>query len=767
MIKDAFWTHDYSSGVTALIGCLAHSQLENNHFLAVVNSHVDTQQKFAETIAHATHRDHLKSVTSPSETISSQSTLQFGLSVFAADFARQAAAHARLSARLREEIRDPIANWFAEYRTSVEDRKVALRQLVSKYQKLVRTATKCKAAYYESSRKSEDARVGGSPRDSIIKTFRDLREKFNANDDAEALAGHERQHSVGSTTSSQTGKSFGSSNARRGAKVVEVAGLEYTRRELSELLANILSELNLVEYKVPFLHSYHNVATGSMIATSARKHLKNDSYAYAEKFGQSLVNLEYLKPVGQLSNRYQSSHDSNYQITQKYFELTEYTSSASSSSSDEPVEQSSTPRTPPMLSGGDTSALSTSSVASKPAPDNTEGSYIQAVVELDVYRCSMEVEITEIYESLEQLERDRYLVIKKGLLNMLFMIDGTSKMKSAHAGIDADRDLQVMVSRYETGPFVPNVMIFQSYYGHELVQTFGVDLQYSKFFPEIVLNWLEKRRDAHSDIRAWCKRAPLNEIYVLRTQVNTGKTFNADTVFRFFSTEIVISTFLQYFLELPESLIPFTVYETFSKLFNSETEPDVQRIAKIIAQIPHENQEVLFRLLVFVRTLFHEEEYAELGSSLALFLMRPRAPSALSMHDKHPPRLIEILLCRGTEIFASVADSNQARDDSKRRLLTPATSKRSERPLHSPSSFPSLSPTSNTKLRPLSLTMTPASESEQSPKNVTGLGLNSILPLSMHSTPKTRENSMTSAGSPVRKRFSHLPTLDLTLEKQV
>ena len=818
MIKNAFWTHDYISGVQAIIECLRYGYMENKQFMSIEDAHIESQHAISETFANTSNSQFAINLKNNNETISSESSLQFGLNVFTSDFDRQAHQHARKASRVKREIKEPIQQWFSEYKESIEQRSSKLFKLLEEYQRLVQQALKKKNIYYQSCRRSEDAKVGGSPKDSIIKTIRDLRDKLNASEENISSSANSIDTCTSNTptlSNDPQAKRPESSRAKSSLSntsekiKINIAGLFYTESELGVLLGKILGDLSLYEYKVPFLKSYENVASGSMIATSARKHLQNDSFAYAEKFGQSLVNLDYLKPVGQMSNKYEHSHNAHYQIQEKYFDISkayyngtgEFSFYSSSSSAEDdsdvsnnleaPHDSIEPPRTPIQFQSAPNSpSLSMNSIASSViATDATEEHYIQAIVELDVFRCAMEVEIAKAYAFFDQILIDKYMVIKKGMQNLLFIVHPQDRrLIDAQKNLNAEKDLGIFVKQYETGPFVPNVLTFQSYYGQDVVQTFGVDLSLSNFFVSLVLDWLEKRPIEASNFDAWVDRSPIEEVYQLRGQINTGRPFNPDSVFRFFSVPVTISTFLQYLLELPESLIPFTVYETFKKLFDNSEHPEPSQIASILIQIPLINQEVLFRVLAFVKTLFDDKLYQQLSESLSIFIIRPRAPSALTMHDEHPQRLMSVLLENCHNIFACVADLNQNRESKMRSkpAVHAPTLYRPEGMLQSSISFNTstdssssassfstntvpnnnsnistknsislglMSPTMNNALRPLSLTMSPISESGDS-NSISGLGLSSILPINKQSTPKANKRTVSSHDSPVRRRIS-------------
>lgn len=644
MIQESFWSHDYITGIEALSKSLEISVAENKQFLFMVRERARIEGQISASLAQLSQEPSMHAVPVRSGTlVSRSSSLQSALSVCTAETVNKAVCHTKIASDLDRQVRAPLQKWCDMYSSRVQRCTSRLRKLAGGYEQLLQAVHKQRSIYYEKCHRIEDSSGGGSPRDPLIKTIRMIREKLNAPVDPEV------EHRGLVSSSSYT-----------------IAGLTFKRDEFAELLKMLLADMTLTEYRVPLLGSYNNVTSGSVIAAAARKHLRNDSFAYAEKFGQALVDLGFIRPVGQISNRFQSLHNCYYQWQEVSLVLAEEVSDRSdadtSSTSIEPTELGHSledPRTPPhSIYTVFNETLESGSECTINATDPSEEQYLQAVLELDKYRCDMEVEIMSIYKYVDRLERDREEAIKRGMLDFIAASSRLEdehgmevRLKAAQMQIDSTQDLSALISKYKTGPFVPVVTVFHGYFNGDVLQTFGVDLEHSKFFIDIVIRWLEALpADEASTLTWWTQPEPIEEIYKLRHQINNAKPFLPDAFFRFFSPSVVVGTFRQFLLELPESLVPFIVYERFKELYGDKR-PRPKDLATVFVQTPQLFRGVLNDILNFLRGAFQEEDYPELAASLALPLVRPRAPSAVTMDDRHPQLLVLDLLMNGPAIL--------------------------------------------------------------------------------------------------------------------
>lgn len=793
MIASNFWSFDYASGAEALIKALGVSIAENKQFLAMVEERARIEHATASSLAQLSQQPVMHAVPVQSdEYMPKSSTLQSALSVFTTETVSQAVIHTRIASDLDSLIRLPLQKWCEGYAKRVQSCGATLTRLVSHYKELSLGVNKQRIFYYEQCHKYEDLGAsGGSPRDPIIKTIRMLKE-----------------HLI-----SETDEKISESSQQKSAKNgYVIAGLNYSSKELAELLRVILQDITLSEYKVPLLGSYQNVTTGSMIGTATRKHLQNDSFAYAEKFGQSLVDQGFLKPVGQISNRFQSTHTSHFQIQNQVFDLVEESDDSSVTSSNSSIASNAN-STGSVNSSAERSNIQPPRLG---ATDASEEHYLQAVLELDVYRCEMELEMMQIYKFLDQLEQDREEAIKKGMddfIRLAFRPEEQHQMqkrlRSAQFLIDPLADLRSLVLKNQTGPFIPTVTVFQGYSSGNYVQTFGVDLPYSHFLVDIVLDWLPTLPENETQsLLLWTKPESIAEVYKLRSQINTGKPFVPNTIFRFFPLSVVVSTLRQYLLELPESVVSFIIYERIKQLYSREHHSDSPprtpnansspslptsastptregssqsanlmldqataepgEIATILIQIPQINRQVLKKIIMYLRDRFPVSNYAELASSLALPLIRPRAPSAVNMNDSHPEEFIRDLLILGTEVFRSVdikqKEMDALKEQKKRRGLSlgsaPPITSSPTTPTHGLSgTAAAMADTSadsgNNSLRPLNMAQDSRMSSFSSKVGRIGSDspsrtpINPIVPLALRGRPdRSGQSADTSSGSP-------------------
>lgn len=775
MIQDSFWSHDYITGIGALSKSLEISIAENKQFLFMVSERARIENQISASLAQLSQEPMMHAVPIRSGTfVSKSSSLQSALSVFTAETVNNAVLHTRIASELDRRVRAPLQKWCDMYARRVQRFTSRLKILAGGYDRLLQAVQKQRSIYYENCHKMEDSLGGGSPRDPIIKTIRLIREKLNPPYDSKV------EHQSLIPPSSYT-----------------IAGLVFRRSEFAELLRMLLADVTLTEYRVPLLGSYKGVSSGSVIAAAARKHLRNDSFAYAEKFGQALVDLGFLKPVGQISNRFQSLHNCFYQWQESSLALVEEfpdqadTVSPSATSFDradgETSPDAEDPRTPPQsIYTNSNDSVVSASESTLNATDPSEEQYLQAVLELDKYRCDMEVEIMGIYQHLDRLERDREEAIKRGMHDFILIAfrpedeqGMRNRLSAAQSQLDPTQDLSALVTKHKTGPFVPVVTTYHGYFNGDVVQTFGVDLDHSKFFVDIVLQWLRALPTRESlSLSWWTQPEPIEEIYKLRNQINNAKPFAPDAFFKFFTPSVVIGTFRQYLLELPESLVPFIVYERFKQLY-SDMRPNPQDLATVFVQIPQLCRDTLMALLNYLRDSFKEEDFPELAASLALPLVRPRAPSAVTMDDRHPQLLVLDLLRHGPAILEEASKmSNDLKEAKSAELSNHPRAKHAESPTPSPPGSQRLE--SNNVMRPLSLSIhassLPGLIGDQSPPfdkdraktgpgnrlatPSRGLGISPMLPLALNpSSSRSTHSSSPMAGpqSPTPHRHHSRP----------
>lgn len=593
MLETAFWTHDYVSGVRVLFEELRKGCAENAFLLNTIQRRIKVERAYAGDLAP------LGEDQPPRRP---ESALSKAIVALGSQTMSKALMHVRIADELDRRLRQPLHHWGSTHVHQVASTEERLQKIIAGYERLLLEVNKQRPKI------AEQSKVTLEP---VVSTIRTIRDKF-------------------SEQPSPQGQSM------------VLAGIEYTEEELRRLVKNIMTDSHRREYRIPLLGTYSDVSTGVSIATACRRHLRNDSIAYSEKFGQSLVDLGFLRPVGQILNRFVTSQTSNYQWTNSAYEFLQIKSKIGDQ---EPITNLAEDREEEPV----------------PSAPLESDEYLQRIFELDSYRCEMENEIMSSFLEMEAIERERVTLLKRILqefteitLQVGEMHELQDKAAANIEVLDDSDEIQKIISAHQTGPFVPQVTTFD---GPEVCQTFGVDLSHSSFFVGLLLSYL----CAHPvGIETWTKPQPLSEVYKARSHVNTGRPFKL-TMLDFFSTDILAGLLKQYLLELPDSIVPLAVYDSVKDLYDG-CEPDLEDIAQALITLPRVNRHVLQELCSFWAEYDKADEIAQ---SLAVALFRPRAWTAINIPDTHPKRLIADLIKNHNCIF-NLIDEASAQPDMKR-----------------------------------------------------------------------------------------------------
>ncbi|PRT56083.1 Rho-GTPase-activating protein 8 [Wickerhamiella sorbophila] len=612
MFHEAFWTHDYTSGVNVLFEKLKQGIEENAQVLAFISGWMRIESRLASDLgqlarhaAPSSHRGFSRD---------DGAVLKQTFTSYLAETETTAILHSRVAENLENKVHNPLEKWCQGHAKRVVDCENRLKAKLAEYTRLLQHVLKQRQVYYARSRQQEDAvDVKFEP---VASTIRIFRENF--------------MHPQTPMLDSE-------------AEAFEIAGLQYTRSQLAKLMQKLLKDVTMQEYKVPLFGPYEHVSSGANIAASTRRHLKNDSIAYSEKFGQALVDQGFLKPVAQISNKFESSHTCYYQWQDNAFSLGVV------------AQVTELPTDPPEPSVE--KAPSEGSEKGAQTPDMiTEGEeYFQQVLELDIYRCEMEVEIAGVYEYMERCETDRISAIRHALGDFALFSQRPDdhreilrRLMNSKALVDPAQDVAELAAQYRTGPLVPTVTVYQGYNG-AYCQTFGVEIKHSGFLVPLLLDYLA---ELDVPLTAWTEPYKLEDVYKLRGQINTGKPFKLESL-KHFSVEVVVGVFREFLLELPESILPFTIYDTVKALYENDVTD--QHLVSALLHVSKPSLEALKHITKYM-TEQYPEDLEKLAKALALYLFRPRAISAICLHDKHPQLLILELLNRGDDIFESVED---------------------------------------------------------------------------------------------------------------
>ena len=226
--------------------------------------------------------------------------------------------------------------------------------------------------------------------------------------------------------------------------------------------------------------------------------------------------------------------------------------------------------------------------------------------------------------------------------------------------------------------------------------------------------------------------ATMIEIQGLRNLLNTGSELeNFNEIVSTVPLPVVISTIKDFLLELPDSIVTSTVYDSIKNTYAPSSkhtpEEQIDRIVNLLSHLARVHIETLQLLITHFaelanlpedRDLTADEPVPEAVDVLSRYILRPRINTAVTLADKHPQRFLREVLLHRFEIFGRVLqrlEAARSRSRSTSNADTAATMRRQniiearQRELiasppssSSSSSSPTLSPPQNA-LRPLAL----------------------------------------------------------------
>lgn len=387
----------------------------------------------------------------------------------------------------------------------------------------------------------------------------------------------------------------------------EIGDEVYQPEQVKKILAHMLTHIKMGETKVPILGTYLNTSSGADIVDYLQRHMGTTSVSYAERIGQDLITLGFLRLIGNVGSTFANSSKMFYQWRPKAFQLSGVPEKKplgrtftlpTSAGSDDGNSQ---------VVGAVSEVLSGWGVLPNQRPNETPSErmrreareaderYKAGVRKLDELRCDLEESIYLHLKFLERCELDRLKAIKTVILdfsgtisNVIPSLQSTvDKMMLFQETVQPLGDLRYLLENYRTGGFAPKVVVYENYYNKVDEQTFGVDLEAraradKKRVPIIVTTLLTYLDHHYPDLEGdearrgvWLVEVPLSQTHKLRNKLNDGKPPSMD-VFAEFDIPTVASLLKLYLLELPGkrsstqdiSVTTLLTLHRFSRLFS-------------------------------------------------------------------------------------------------------------------------------------------------------------------------------------------------------
>ncbi|CAG8476208.1 178_t:CDS:10 [Racocetra persica] len=451
----------------------------------------------------------------------------------------------------------------------------------------------------------------------------------------------------------------------------------FSEEEIMQFLAKMREEIPSKEIKIPFLGTYNDAYSGEDITDwLTRNHPNTISWEDAENIGQELADQGFLKHIGAIGNYFVSTPVAYFQFKNKAFNLRD---------------------TEEVNAGigwnGLIYAISTNQPSEKKRfrkeANEADEAYRHAVRRLIskkylglLYRTRLFLEesMMDQMNLMERREFDRIKASKTAFLNYsttcTTVISPAQLMSERlliyHEALKPEKEIQFIIQHYRTGPFNPKVVLYTNkYYGSASDQTFGVPLDEKaqkdlKVVPQIVTKCL--RCITKDKKLLWVTNVPLAAVHALREEINDGSKVTLRKL-REYDLAIVTGVLKLYFMELPECLLTFKLYDPVKLLYSLslEEQDDDMRIAtisKLVTSLPPRNYETLNVFISHLNSLIMSVEADDvyittLAQIYGYILLYPnleekndeKSVGMVYLNDRHPYRLVKDLIIHHDKIF--------------------------------------------------------------------------------------------------------------------
>ncbi|KAI9229131.1 MAG: hypothetical protein DHS80DRAFT_14392, partial [Piptocephalis tieghemiana] len=301
--------------------------------------------------------------------------------------------------------------------------------------------------------------------------------------------------------------------------------------------------------------------------------------------------------------------------------------------------------------------------------ETSDMNYKDMVRRTENSRMLMEQNLFSHMALMQQAETERINTVKASFMSLAVTISNIIPHTQAMCDrmlvyletLRPEYDIQVLAEQYQTGPFAPKPVLYRNFYhGSFLDQIFGVSLDEQcripkRKVPQFIckcLSAVEKGMASRDDAgRSWWV-APLNlaVVHPLRHDVNQGEKITLKQLRRY-DLSTVVGALRLYLMELPECLCTFDLYYPIKTLYMSkgDQEARIRSLKDLLATIPPINYTTINVLLQHLHGicegLDYEDAYmSELAYTLGPLFLRTKAYTKLTLHDRHPQRMLRDLI---------------------------------------------------------------------------------------------------------------------------
>ncbi|CAO3574430.1 unnamed protein product [Mortierella alpina] len=446
----------------------------------------------------------------------------------------------------------------------------------------------------------------------------------------------------------------------------EFASQRFTIQELNKFLSRMRVEVPSQDVKVPIMGVYNHCCSGSAIAHWIQQNTKARTIEEAEHIGQSLADEGFLRLIGQRGNKFIASPANFYQWRDQMFELLD--------EDDQLKEEEQT-----LVK------------KAKQEAEKADAAYLAAVKKADMTRLQLEVGLFAHMDLLQRFEYDRINTFKNAFLNFAAIFSNIISITQSVAdhllifqeALRPSNDVQYVIEQYRTGAFVPMPTLYNNFYhGSGLDQVFGVNIDKHcnftrKKVPQIVMKCLTRIRKSSAaltneqKLACWTADVPLADIHILRNKINHGGKIT-QKLLRLFDVATVVGVLRLYFLELPGSLVNSEEYETVKIIYSSvsddindsKNDARISSIRNLLGLLSSARFYTLYEVAKHVSALIKETSADDSFTNFVAHrwgpvFLRPLEETAVTLHDKHPQRMMRDMLKMTLQIFEPIKMSRE------------------------------------------------------------------------------------------------------------
>ncbi|KAI9487740.1 MAG: hypothetical protein EXX96DRAFT_514380 [Benjaminiella poitrasii] len=325
--------------------------------------------------------------------------------------------------------------------------------------------------------------------------------------------------------------------------------------------------------------------------------------------------------------------------------------------------------------------------------------YRKSVKQAEKMRIQTEQILLVHYEEMEGLELERIQTIKQAFISMAASLSNTiprcketfDNMMLYQETLKPDKDVEFIVEQYRTGQYCPRPILYVNYFtGTAEDQLFGAPLEevtrvQNTLVPQFISQSLaviesgfSKLYDEEKSV-VWTTSLPLDRVYAAQEEIDACSHLLTVDRLKKFDLLLLASLVRLYLLELPECLFTFELYEPCKLLYSNHQDQTsrLMSISKLIATLPTSNYHTVMLLLGHFHKLVKEintdtQQFTiSITKAFSYILLRPQTESKVSLHERHPQRLLQDLIENFDLIFTQESYRAQEKNSSRPSIIIP------------------------------------------------------------------------------------------------